>query len=202
MKSHHSILQSRGNNGKTIFNNHISIYLVVGLLLAACAGTVVKSPPPSQSTDKHLVVSGTVETADSYCGGAPPPEEMLREIEKKKPLVGYKLYIKEGEMNTMEAPIIDSALTNEAGKFEFNLLPGKYLLLSSNHISRDVLTRFQNEKYIKIYDEECLDNWWHNGMAKLILDTQAIDTIYFHLKKECFLPLGIPCLVYNGPVPP
>ena len=178
--------------------NHLRIYLFAGLLLAACAGTEVKT----SSENKPLMVSGKIETSESYCGGAAPPEELLQELQRKKPNSGYKLYIKEGKVNDLKAPIIDSVLTNKDGEFMFNLLPGEYVLLSSNHLNRAVFTRFQDDKYIRINDMDCLETWWQNGMAKLKLDNQPTDTIYFHLKKECFLPLGIPCLAYNGPVPP
>ena len=185
-----------------IINCHISIYFVTGLLLTGCFPTEVKTPATTSSNNKHLMVRGKIEFSESYCGGAPPPEEMVQELEKKKPLVGYKLYIRAGRTNDIKAPIIDSFSTNEDGEFEFNLLPGEYILLSSNHITRDVFTKYQEEKFIKIANMDCLENWWQNGMTKLILENQPIDNIYFHLKKNCFLPLGIPCLKFNGPIPP
>ena len=150
----------------------------------------------------YYTVSGLIEKTGVYCGGAAPPEELLRKLRQKKPLAGYMLYIRKGNTNAQESAVIDSTTTRTDGTFEFQLPPGEYVLLARHHKHKTILQTWQDDKNIKITDQECLEKWWENGLTKLNVRDHAINTINFHFQEKCFLPLGVPCLDYVGTLPP
>ncbi len=183
---------------KIIYHANIGILLATFLMFADAFTTM---PDPVEDYSKYTV-SGQIEYTGRYCGGAPPPQRLLENIRKKKPRAGFKLYIRAGNMNDSRAPIIDSTMTDEHGRFIFHLPPGDYVLLSSYHKNREIFTTWRNDDYIRISDRNCLEKWWRDGLAKFSVRNQPVDDIYLHFQKQCFLPLGVPCLVYKGPFPP
>ncbi len=151
-----------------------------------------------KSSRSFLTLSGKVTFSQEYCGGAAPSEELLQAIRKPKPYVNFKIYVREGVENSLHARIIDSVLTDKDGRFSFTLPPGKYVLLSEYHKDRKIFKPLPNRR---ISDKKCLEEWWRSGLASLDLQ-MSVDTLHFHIHKRCFLPEGVPCLFYTGPMPP
>ena len=168
------------------------------LLLAGSSLIPEATIPPDTL---RIRISGKIEMTGGYCGGAPPPKELLERARQKRPLADYKLYIIEGSENTRHATIIDSTVTDSNGIFEFYLPAGEYVLLSPHQKDRAIFRNNLHNDYIAIKDLDCLEEWWQKGLMKLIVRDQPIDNIYFHFQKPCFLPAGVPCLVYTGPLP-
>ena len=72
------------------------------------------------------IVKGVVNQTNSYCGGARPPDDLLEELAKPKPLTNYKLYIKKNTPSIIDAIIMDSVITDKNGRFNIRLKKGNY----------------------------------------------------------------------------
>lgn len=187
---------------KIVYNAHIGILLAAFFMIANPCTKNIDASVENASTAKSVTIKGKVEFTGRYCGGAAPPESLLENIRKKKPRAGYKLYVRPGKVNDQSASIIDSTDTDENGRFAFNLAPGEYVLLSVYHKNKDIFKTWKNDDYIGISDRDCLEDWWSNGLTSFTLGNQPVEDLYLHFQKQCFLPLGVPCLIYKGPYPP
>lgn len=165
------------------------------LLLTGCSS--IKN---SSSNDAKITIHGIVTKSGSYCGGARPTDEMLEQIERSIPYADLKLYIRKGNRNSLDSPVIDSTITNEKGEFKLELNSGSYVLLFKNQLDKSIFNELEKNTNIQIVDQDCLNSWWENGLK--LINTETDQNLTFHFKKRCFLPEGIPCLNYTGPYPP
>lgn len=145
-------------------------------------------------------MEGKVTLSENYCGGARISDEELIAITKTKPYVNYTVYIRKGESNSLEAPIIDSVKTDFEGKFRIELPKGKYVLLSKHQINTDILG-IEKKMKAKITDLDCIKKWWGKGLAEIEMVDRAV-SVNFHIQRRCYLPEGVPCLKYTGPIHP
>jgi len=182
-----------------LFNTHIGIYVLSCLLFSNFLNSEANRAELNSLDTTQYTISGKIEKTIFHCGGAKRIERIDQEWRKKVPVSGYKLYIKKGKSNDRNAPIIDSTLTNADGIFEFILPSGEYILLSPDHINRDIIKTCLNSDFIKITNFDCLEEWWQGGLAKIVVEDQPISKIYLHFNQKCSLPLGVPCLIYTGP---
>ncbi len=171
-------------------------YVIILLGLFLSCGSINK-----HHFKKKATISGTVTYRPAYCGGAMLPDEEYKERTQERPLSGFKIYIKEGTKNDLKKPIIDSTITNENGEFGLQLPEGEYILLSSYQLDKDVFERYKtNEHYI--LDTNCLSEWWDKGLANVRITGKTKVSFDFFFRKTCFIPLGVPCIIYKGPYPP
>ena len=187
---------------KSVFFAHIP-FLIAALMLVPKPTNLPGEQGSSEPSDeKKMLVTGVIEFTGRYCGGANPPKMILENARKKRPLTDYKLYVKAGKLNRPAAPIIDSSITNAEGRFEFNLPPGEYVVLTEFHLNKDIFRNWSNDRYIGVSDWRCLEEWWQKGLTRIKVDNRPLDNLYLHFQKQCFLPIGVPCLEYTGPLPP
>lgn len=183
---------------KNLFLHHLGI----GLLIYFTFAGLLPQQKATTLTKEYFTVSGRMETSGAYCGGANPGREIIEKIRAKRPLVNYKLYLRAGKTNDLNAPIIDSTVTDEAGRFAFRVPAGSYVLLSKDQVDRARIRACLHHEYIEITDFDCLEAWWQNGLAQVDVYEHSVDDLHFYLRKLCFLPLGVPCIFYTGPLPP
>lgn len=187
---------------KSVFFAHIPFLIVALILLPESTDPPEVPGSKDASVDQTILVTGIVEFTGRYCGGANPPKEILENARKKRPYSDYQLYVKAGKFNNLDAPIIDSTRTDAEGRFDFNLPPGEYVVLSAYHLNKDIFRNWKEDKYIGISDWACLEEWWKKGLIQLKVENRPLGNLYLHFQKQCFLPIGVPCLVYKGPFPP
>lgn len=150
--------------------------------------------------DGKFTVAGIITTSSSYCGGAAPDPDLMRELQKTRPFSGIWLYLKEGTENNFGAPIIDSAMTNNDGFFRFLVDTGEYVIITKQMLDPNITNNYLSGNIQA--NSECLDEWQKNGLATIQISDSSITNLRFHFGERCFLPIGIPCLVYTGPMPP
>lgn len=146
-------------------------------------------------------VSGTVTYSGSYCGGASPTWEMEEAAARVKPYSGKWLYIKQGDTNLLETPVIDSVVTDAEGRFSINLPPGEYCMVATEQCDREIFSRYRDTRGYARADSVCMEKWWGSCLRQFTVAEAEVKGVDIHYYKACYLPLGIPCLQYSGPIP-
>lgn len=152
--------------------------------------------------DGKYIVSGTVTHSGSYCGGASPTWEMEAEAARSKPYSGKWLYIKPGDTNLMETPFIDSVMTDEEGRFSVKLPPGEYCMVAAEQRNRDIFNRYTDPRGYLRADSACMETWWGKCLQQFTVTESELNGVDIHFYHPCYVPPGIPCLHYHGPIPP
>ena len=175
--------------------------LLLLLLTILFAKPIEKTPKQEEEMQlPSFTVTGKVTHSSSYCGGMAPTPEMQARYRKRNPYAGFKLYFRLGSRNDFTYPIVDSVMTDTAGRFAVTLPHGEYTILRKEQLDTNVVLAYENSKYVRI-NKDCMRKWVDEGLrtVKVFNYTDSVD---FHFSKPCFLPEGIPCLNYVGPYPP
>ncbi|MBI3509953.1 MAG: prealbumin-like fold domain-containing protein [Bacteroidetes bacterium] len=152
-----------------------------------------KFPPPNKGTGS-ISVSGILLVKSDYCGGARPSDDLLNA--PAQPTAGIKLYVKTGSSNSDKCSIVDSVISDTAGKFQIDLAPGNYCFVEAwkkekySTPKNDQNSTYDTACYRKRY-EECD---YSIELNKPVGDAQII------LQHHC--PWTTPCVSYFGPLPP
>lgn len=171
-------------------------FILIGLIVLFSCGTKSKTAVSSQKA----TVSGSVVQTFSYCGGAEPTDEMLAELATPQIYPGKKFHVIKGDTNTVKHEIVLNFTSDSAGKFSFQLAPGRYSILLDEQSSAP-----DAKKYISQHitmDEACYKKWWATPYCRLEVKNENIKDLKFSFHHRCFVPGDIPCLGYDGPLPP
>lgn len=181
------------------------------LLITGCGSknkTAKESAPAQQTTPvpaKKVTVSGIVMQTSSYCGGAAPPDFIIKELETPRPLAGKKLHIIKGDTNIANRPIVLSFISDSAGKFSFRVEPGLYSVLLEEQIPLPDAKKYSTKN--QSIDEACYKKWWAKPYYLLEVEdssnkSTSLEGLVFLFHKRCFINSDVPCLSYLGPFPP
>lgn len=185
---------------KKIFT--IPIYL----FFTSCAFTPAGHPDTMAYSDgetkKEFVVAGQIQYAESYCGGARPTDEMLMEITRARPYPGKKLFVIEGTKNSSGKEIAATVISDSSGNFKLILPPGEYCIIQPDQRSTAILSKYNSDKDDIDADPKCMEEWWNSCLYSFRVDSADINGISLFFQRRCFLPEGIPCLRYSGPMRP
>lgn len=162
--------------------------------------TKIVVSPDNEFLIKTYTVTGSVTQTYSYCGGAAPPKELLDELATPVAYAGKKFYIRAGKTNSTKIKIIKSFTTNSAGEFSFRLSPGTYAIILEEQLHKIKAGSYKKE-YQEI-DEKCLQQWWVKPYYVLEVRNKEISQLNFNFHRRCFISNDIPCIMYNGPMPP
>ena len=154
----------------------------------------------SQVPAKKITVSGNVTQTYSYCGGARPSQDMLEQLAVPKPYPNKKFLVIKGDKNTAAHEIIVSFSADSAGNFSFQLPPGTYSILTDEQ-AKPVSAADYKTQFITV-DEQCLKDWWAKPYYLLEVGAANIKDLKFNFYHRCFIASDIPCLQYDGPMPP
>lgn len=154
------------------------------------------------SPNTFYTVEGYLTHSSSYCGGMAPSEEEERELHRPKPYY-TKLYLRKGNKNSIKKPIIDSAVTDNKGHFQFKLPPGNYVIIMPYQKDKKILSAIRKlkSKDMKVNDL-CLNAWWNGGLFKVSVRDSSIKGLNYNFHNRCFVPYPFPCIDYYGPYPP
>ncbi|MEL7220695.1 MAG: carboxypeptidase-like regulatory domain-containing protein, partial [Bacteroidota bacterium] len=180
---------------QNLFYHHLSMSFLICMIFTGIFFPKNASPGAEQT---YYTISGKIEFFERRCVGIVTVFDTGSKHPDKKPLAGYKLYLREGNTNHLNAPIIASTITNDAGQFFFRVPAGNYVLLSEDQVDRARIRACLHDKDIKIKRFDCLEAWWQKGLAQVNVDDQSPDDLYFHWYKDCYLPLAVPCIEYTG----
>lgn len=175
--------------------------ILVGLAvtLLSCKG----GEKSAQQRGPKVKVSGKITLKERWCGGMAPDPQYLEEFTKIKPYYGKVLYIREGLGNDLSKPIVDTITSDKEGKYTIHLPKGTYTAVQQEHLSEDVLTKYNNKTgQLRTKDPDCIRAWWDKGIMSFEVKGEDISNLNIHIKRACFRPEGVPCLQYYGPYPP
>lgn len=151
-------------------------------------------------------VKGVFYSTSSYCGGAPPPPDLLYELQRPKPLANAVFYLRRGSENQTEQPILEEIRSNEDGEVDFYLWPGTYVLVEARKKDRiylnQVLLQTQNNAYQQPADKACLEKWLAEPVLVFVAKSeQPVFTFTHTIHFPCSWD-ALPCSQYTGPLPP
>jgi hypothetical protein len=148
----------------------------------------------------------TLTTTSSYCGGARPPEGLEEELRTPKAFGYEKLYVRQGSRNDVRLPLIDSCVTDEAGKAVFRLAAGQYCIVMEEKanwtVFEKLLEQYKTETtYWNAIDRACLEEWLRT--PELLIEVGPDKTTSYSLNHHKPCPWReVPCANYKGPYPP
>ncbi len=151
-------------------------------------------------TNQKFTISGKVRHSFAYCGGVEPSEEILANHTKPRPYVGKTFYIRKGKVNNVKAKIVLSFKADTAGNFSFQLPPGIYSIIQEPQVKK-LNIKLYKKQFITA-EETCLKTWWEKPYYILEIKDKNITGLDFKFHHPCFISDDIPCLGYNGPMPP
>lgn len=155
---------------------------------------------PETTQEKKVTVSGNVTQTYPYCGGARPPKEILEQLAQPKPFIGKKFHVITGEKNTEGRKIILSFTSDSSGNFSFKLPAGNYSIILDEQVAAPDSKKFTSQ-FVKM-DETCYKDWWAKPYYLLEVGSANIKGLNFSFNHKCFIQSDIPCLQYDGPMPP
>jgi hypothetical protein len=141
----------------------------------------------------------------SYCGGAVPTPEKLKEMETPKPMKGKKYFVRKGNLNSISSPIVAELSLNDMGQFETHLETGIYSVVSSEKKDKvfynEMLKLYSKEtEHYTVMDKKCLDQWLQT--PDFTFEVKGKDTLVNHNFQEPCSWKKVPCANYKGPFPP
>ena len=120
-----------------------------------------------------------------YCGGANPPEYILKAANEKKIPFGETFYIIKGEKNTKNRVLIDSFKFDSSGKHVALLKPNVYSVINMFNFKKLDLTS-------KDFDVNCLTKLWTTPLFTFKVLKGKSQVISFNITEPC--PYNIPCM--------
>jgi hypothetical protein len=173
-------------------------------LCFVCSTFVSFNEPQSKKTTTKYLISGTITSTSSFCGGARPSEEILGQIETPRPFPHKKIYIKKGRVNLTSNDILVELKTDANGKFKTRLAPGVYLIV--DEAKKDLTyynTLLKEHAFLtenfEAVDTVCLKEWFAKPDFTFEVKQTNSTNIHLNFAKECF---NLPCTQFRGPYPP
>ena len=167
------------------------------LVLALCLLSFIGL---AQKTNKYTV-SGKVTRTSSYCGGAAPSEEILAGYANPSPYSGKTFYVRKGNTNDIKKAVVLKFKADSSGSFSFQLSPGIYSIIQEEQVKALALKKYSSTEFIQV-DQSCLKSWWKKPYMILTIKDKDIVDLNFNFYHACFISGDIPCMNYNGPMPP
>ncbi len=173
------------------------------VFMGSCAGTKQNA---SGQAEKTYPIKIQLTQTSSYCGGAQPPAELLKELDNPRPVADKIIYVRSGEKNDPDDSHFEyTGKSNSEGIVEFNLPRGIYCL-----VFEEKKDRGYQDNLISLYskattnytaiDQACLKNWMKEPEAVIqVVDAAILSTVNIH--HPCSWN-AIPCIEYRGPLPP
>lgn len=149
----------------------------------------------------RVTVKGKLTQTSTYCGGARPTEEMLSEYSTPKPYANKVFYVRKGKVNSTKAEVITSFTTDANGEFSFQITPGTYSIIQEKQLKKLNSKDLKSDNYVKV-DAKCMKAWWTKPFYLLEVKTENVTIPDWNIHHKCFVSGDIPCMNYEGPMPP
>lgn len=150
-------------------------------------------------TEGLFHISGKVTRSFTYCGGANPPQEVLKSLAARVPFPDKKFHLRKGTVNSISAGILMSFISDSLGMFSFDLPPGTYSIILDEQAEPLKVNKWERPN-LQI-DEKCLKEWWRKPYKILEVKNHDLVLPDFHFQQQCFIDFDIPCIMYTGPQP-
>lgn len=182
------------------------IYLLgIGLMLLACKSSGNTENNGSNQNKKTFRLSGNVTYTSDYCGGVQPPNSLLEQLATPTPYAGKTFYLRAGEKNNLQKPILYTVITDTLGNYAIDLPIGNYCMIDEFRKDSSFMKAVYKEdpyNYLQVNDQECLQNWFNGCYYNVAIKNTDISNVNFNFHRPCFRPEEVPCISYIGPMPP
>ncbi len=177
--------------------------LVIFVSVVFISGQRKKSKP---RTMKLFEVTGLITETQSYCGGAAPPQDLLDELSKPKPIKGYSMYIRKTS-NDFKNPILHKIFTDSNGMFKIKLPIGSYSVVDGSkkdsQTYNDYLTKYKHaSESFGPLDETCYLKYFSTPdfVIKVEKSKKTISLAH-NYHRSCSWSRN-PCMEFRGQYPP
>lgn len=161
--------------------------------------------PNEINLNESYSISGTVTHSNSYCGGARPTDEMLKQITAPKPTSNATFYVRKGIQNDPGMEIFQTFKTDENGNFRFELPPGDYVIIEQNRLDStyyfQILKSYSKEtNSYTAADTSCMNDWLKGSLMRISVINKDVQDLNWDTHHGCWT--DVPCIHYKGPYPP
>mgnify|MGYP003489950140 CR=1 FL=1 len=153
-----------------------------------------------KNESRTFQVSGKVTQSFLYCGGANPPRMVIEDLARPVAYPGKKFYIRAGSINNAKLKVVNGFTTDSAGSFSFRIAPGIYSIILEEQLVQPDVKKY--EKQNLRLNRKCLDQWFIKPYYIIEVKDKDISDLNFHFLHRCFIDSDIPCISYDGPMPP
>jgi hypothetical protein len=126
-------------------------------------------------------VCGVVESTSSYCGGAQPPPQLLEQLATPQPYPGYRLLARRGQDNIADAPVFAETVTDDQGRFLFDLEPGWWCFVGENKRTPPA----NLDASWGSADPTCLEDWFRTCESSLLLTDHPAQGLIIQIHQDC-----------------
>jgi hypothetical protein len=126
-------------------------------------------------------VCGVVESTSSYCGGAQPSDDLLAGLATPQPYPGYRLLARLGQENSADAPIVAETVTDDQGRFLFDLEPGWWCFIGENKRTPPA----NLDASWGAADPTCVDTWFRTCESALLLGHDPAQGLIIQIHQDC-----------------
>lgn len=156
--------------------------------------------------EAKVLITGKVMHTGVSCGGVELSPDEYTWIATPKPFPNKKIYVKKGTTNDLKAKPILEFTTGEDGTFSINLPPGDYCFVEEFKKDKknynNILKNYANAtKERSAVDKDCLAKWFSIPDATLTIVHMGVKDFVITYADKCPWD-GVPCTVYDGPLPP
>jgi hypothetical protein len=148
-----------------------------------------------------------ITQTNQYCGGAPPPRELLDKIATPRPFEKKVLYIRKNT-NDLRAKILYTVVTDSLGTAVLTLPVGKYTVVDDDKkdiaLYDSLVLKYKNgTENAEPIDTACLMKHMSSPDFELVVKRSASKKMevkfnYFHGCNWA----GVPCASFRGQYPP
>ena len=174
-------------------------FVLIPVVCCVVAGGPAMNSATGQPREGIRTVSGTVSRIPSFCGGKHPPDRVDRPI-ASVPYPNKKFHVIKGSTNTRSREIVLSFTSDSEGRFSFRVPPGVYSILVDEQAQPADASRYES-RFVKM-DASCFAAWWAKPYYDLPAGDSNVEDLKFEFEQRCFIDSDIPCLRYEGPLPP
>jgi hypothetical protein len=132
-------------------------------------------------------VRGRSQSTSSYCGGIPPPPELVKELGTPKAEVGLTLLFREGELNDPKSRIFSEVTTDAEGRFSVTLPVGTYCIVEDAKRKKGPLPTAGD----LVANEQCYNTWLSTCDAVLHLGAEHGEAIEIIHDRGCGDPVCV-----------
>ena len=137
-------------------------------------------------------VCGVVEFTSTYCGGPQVSQQWLDELTTPQPFPGYRLLVRRGEENSADAAIVAEVVTDDQGRFLFDLEPGWWCFVGEDKRTFPA----GGDMRWGVPDPACLESWFRTCESSLLLTDHPAQGLIIQIRQGCRENPCLPAIPY------
>ena len=182
------------------------VFIVIMVIFVSGVFISLQRKKSKPRTIELFEVIGMITETQSYCGGAAPPQDLLDELSKPKPIKGYSMYIRKTS-NNIKNPILYIILTDSNGHFKIKLPVGSYSIVDDSkkdsQTYNDYLNKYRHaSESFGPLDEKCYSKYFSTPDFVIKVEkSKKITSLAHNYHRSCSWSRN-PCMEFRGQYPP